>query len=235
MLYFLSFLWVTRTVKNILFWLYLWQLKEYHIGRFRDHFRTAKGKELLFNELLLTKIFLLYFLSLNSNYVFWVIIAVALIYFAESAKAISGYLEKKIKKPVITKKTILLIAASLLSAVLFLIVVLLVGKDLRNIVFWFLAFDILTPVIVSAVVLLSQPFTVLKRNKILERAREKRAEFKDILVVGITGSYGKTSTKEFLTSILSAKFNITGECVAIKICTLLSSENLSKYSINFLC
>ncbi len=208
MLYFLSPFWFIRTVKNMLFWLYLWQLKEYHIGRFKDHFRTTKGKNLLFNELLFTKIFLLYFLSFNGSYVFWVIIAVTLIYFIESAKTIDDFLRRKIKKPVITKKTILLVMASLSSAILFLLLLLLAGKNLRDVVFWLLAFDIFTPVIVSVIVLLFQPLTVFKRNKILERARKKRAGFKDILVIGITGSYGKTSTKEFLASILSSKFNV---------------------------
>jgi len=46
MFFLLSILWFIRETKAILFWLYFWQLKEYHIGRFLDHFRTEKGRRL---------------------------------------------------------------------------------------------------------------------------------------------------------------------------------------------
>ena len=46
-LIFISIFWSVVFVKKLLFWVYLWQLKEYHIGRFRDHLRTYKGKRLI--------------------------------------------------------------------------------------------------------------------------------------------------------------------------------------------
>ena len=72
----IPFLWFIRTTKTILFWLYLWQLKEYHIGRFLDHFRTEKGKKLLFTPLNYLKILspghsFLFYYSLSSSYSFF--------------------------------------------------------------------------------------------------------------------------------------------------------------------
>jgi UDP-N-acetylmuramoyl-tripeptide--D-alanyl-D-alanine ligase len=49
---------------------------------------------------------------------------------------------------------------------------------------------------------------VLLRTQIILLAKRKRSQFKNLLVIGITGSYGKTSTKEFLYTILSQKFNV---------------------------
>jgi UDP-N-acetylmuramoyl-tripeptide--D-alanyl-D-alanine ligase len=46
------------------------------------------------------------------------------------------------------------------------------------------------------------------RSNVIQKAIKKREKFKDLLVVGITGSYGKTSTKEFLATILSEKFKV---------------------------
>jgi len=48
MFFILSLLWFIRETKAILFWLYLWQLKEYRFSRFFDHFRTYQGKKLFF-------------------------------------------------------------------------------------------------------------------------------------------------------------------------------------------
>jgi len=50
--------------------------------------------------------------------------------------------------------------------------------------------------------------TVILRERYLRKARKKRESFKNLLVIGITGSYGKTTTKEFLAHILSKKFNV---------------------------
>ena len=47
--------------------------------------------------------------------------------------------------------------------------------------------------------------TVIWRKGFLKKARIKRESFKNLLVIGITGSYGKTSTKEFLYEILAEK------------------------------
>src|SRR3989338_9503209 len=77
----LSILWFIRTSKHVLFWLYLWQLKEYHMGRFLDHFKTQKGQRLVLNPLQSFKI-LLTILFLLDNIVFvWVLL---LFYFIES-------------------------------------------------------------------------------------------------------------------------------------------------------
>jgi len=42
----------------------------------------------------------------------------------------------------------------------------------------------------------------------MRKAEEKISNFKELITIGITGSFGKTSTKEFLSTILSEKFNV---------------------------
>lgn len=68
--------------------------------------------------------------------------------------------------------------------------------------------DLATPIIVSAIVLIFQPFAMLGKRHIIAKAKQKRANLKNLKVVGITGSYGKTSTKEFLFTILQEKFRV---------------------------
>ena len=195
--------WFIREIKAILFWLYFWQLKEYHIGRAIDHFRTQKGKRLIFNtrNLLIVSLFAI---SFSFDYFLFFSLMIAAIYFLESIKFLYNLFLRKIKRPVFTIK------ALFLFSLLFLIM----GAGFLKVfsskffISWFLAFDILTPLIVSFVILLLQPLTMLLRNRIIKKAKKKREGFEDLLVIGITGSYGKTSTKEFLYEILSKKFNV---------------------------
>jgi UDP-N-acetylmuramoyl-tripeptide--D-alanyl-D-alanine ligase len=202
---FLGSLWFIRTTKSILFWFYLWQLKEYHTGRFLDHFRTEKGKKLFLNKILLFKIICIPIFFVYPLFVFFVLF---IIYLTEAAKGLLDFLRKRIKKPVLTKKTAFLILISLLIEILFIFILLGYTPNITSFLFWLLVFDILTPVIASIIILFFQPLTVLFRNQIIKKAKEKRAKFKDLIVVGVTGSYGKTSTKEFLATILSEKYKV---------------------------
>lgn len=234
----LGFFWFLRTTKIALFYLYLWQLKEYHIGRFSDHFRTEKGRRLFLNKLIALKVilalFLLFGLSLFPPFDFYIFpfsaarfnlsilfeffvaipILVLILYIIESAWAFKNLFQKRLKKPVLTQKTILLILAILGLEVLFLFFLFLYarGKPKEAGVIWFTFFllisDILAPIIVSIIVLCFQPLVVLAKNQIIKKARKARERFENLLVIGITGSYGKTSTKEFLTEILSERFNV---------------------------
>jgi len=216
MFYILTLLWFIRETKAILFWLYLWQLKEYRISRFIDHFRTEKGKKLFFNPLFILKIILFFyalFLAIWPKllpllaYDSWVLILIVF-YFFESAKFFLDLAKKILKKPVLTKKTSVLISSALILEIIFISFLSLNVKNLYWFTLYVLTFDLLTPLIISIIILIFQIPTVFFRNQIFKKAKEKRAKFKKLLVIGITGSYGKTSTKEFLATILSEKFNV---------------------------
>jgi len=137
-------------IKLLSFWLWLWQIKEYHTGRFLTHFREGQAIKKILSSL------------------WW------------------------LKYP---KPTLKIIVISLVSIFL---AILMFYKEVYFPTFLLIIF----------VPLIFQIPTVIWRNRFLEKARKKREQFKDLTVIGITGSYGKTSTKEFLASILSEKFNV---------------------------
>lgn len=194
------------SIKQILFWIYLWQLKEYYIPRFLDHFHTAKGRQVIFNKIRLVKIIFLIlaifsFISMHqieNIYYIFLILVLLIIYVLESFTFTKQILFKTVKKPKITGKSLFLI----LSCVVFSFLFLILTKNPIDL----LVLDIFLPIIVSLVVLMLQPIVVLARNKILKKAKIKMLSMKNLIVIGITGSYGKTTTKEFLTTILSSKF-----------------------------
>ena len=195
--------WFIRIVKMTLFYLYLWQLKEYHIGRFIAHFHTAKGRQLLFNKIILGELALLAF---PFPALFF------LLYGLDALKTGLDFIQGGLKKPVPTKKIIPLIGLILTLGTLFLLIV--VGKGIQNQFFpstitrFLILYSILSPLIISVIVLAFQPLAVIARNRILKKAQKRRKQFKDLLVIGITGSYGKTTTKEFLAHILREKFHV---------------------------
>jgi len=205
----LSALWFIRTSKYILFWLYLWQLKEYHFGRFWAHFKTEKGERLVLNPLQNFKILLAILFLLDSVVFVWIL---SLVYFMEAFLFFRAIVNKRAKKPKLTKKIIFLLLFSFLLIALFPITLFMSSQEIIRFSLCLLAFDVLTPFIVSIIILMFQPLSVLIRNNIIRKAKKKIKTLKSItgrpIVIGITGSYGKTSTKEFLSAILSYKFKV---------------------------
>ena len=187
----------------------MWQLKEYHIARFLDHFKTQKGQKLILNPLQNFKILLVVLFLLDNIVFVWVLF---LVYFIESFFFFKAIFDKKILKPKPTPKTIVLISFSFLIVLLFPITLYVLGQNIIQFSLYLLVFDILTPFVVTAVVFLFQPLVILLRNNIIRKAEKKIKNLKlinnNLVVIGITGSYGKTSTKEFLSTILSYKFKV---------------------------
>lgn len=106
------------------------------------------------------------------------------------------------KKPPITPKTIILFVASL---VILLIIYLLlpVGHIWKAVLIYILAF----PIVSLQVIFLKIPTYLFHELQIM-RAVQKLRKHKKMIVVGITGSFGKTTTKEFLATILSTKYQV---------------------------
>lgn len=237
--YLLLFLvWFVRVNRQVMFWLYLWQLKEYHWGRFIDHFRTAKGMQIFMNGLFAVKVILLAagawffvlpvagrtgFFDHNSLYDFMsgylklmngFIGAVVLVYAAEALYTVYSFLKNKLFHPQLTKKSVMLIAASHLAVYLVSLTAffLFLGElrllDLCFAAFGLLVIDMIAPVLISAVVLGLQPLTVREKNKIIARAKAAIENRPDLLVVGIAGSYGKSVTKELLAHILGQNYSV---------------------------
>lgn len=191
-------LFIIRQSKNLLFWIYLWQLKNYHIKRFLAHFNTYKGKKVLINPLIKILILVLALMEFN----FFPLLF--FIYLAEALLALRDVIKKKLILPQKTSKTIFLTS---IIFVVFISFVALFAKNDWSLRF-ILIFDILTIVIVSFIVLIFQPLTVFLRNRIIKKAIKKRKSLDNLSVIGITGSYGKSSVKEYLKDILSEDFNV---------------------------
>ncbi|MFH1423841.1 MAG: UDP-N-acetylmuramoyl-tripeptide--D-alanyl-D-alanine ligase [Candidatus Nealsonbacteria bacterium] len=210
---FISVLWLIVFAKKLLFWTYLWQLKEYHIGRFRDHFRTHKGKRLILNWWLLLKVLILFGIYFSAEFV-WTEIKINSVYlavfvfFIEGAFFLKGVHRGIYKRPVITRKTAVILTTGLSLGALMIFSLFILDFSLTKFVFPLLLLDTIAMIFFSVLVLAYQPIAVILRNRLIRAAKRKRAGFPKLLVIGVTGSYGKTSTKEYLAALLSEKYKV---------------------------
>ena len=172
-LYLLIFLFAILYSKATLFWVYLWQLKEYRLDRFLAEYGFL-GRLLRF----------------------W---------------AFSG--GRKFHRPVFTVKALFVYVSSLL-VILFGIYFISKGffygviPDFWLIFLSLLGLYFLVPFLVLLVMSFFQMPVVLVKNLIYKMAAWRVASVKNLVVIGITGSYGKSSTKEFLAQTLAKKFKV---------------------------
>lgn len=169
----------------------------YRIDRFSEEIQ--RNKKIIFPQI---NLFVLIFLSLiyllDNNLL--IIYPLGIFYSILSYRSLSMLLKRKWKLPVFTKKMIIIsglgFTAWLISSFYFR----------QNIVVFILLFELLLPLFIFfSVEIIELPAGLIRRYSML-RARKRREEFKDLLVIGITGSYGKSSTKEFLYTLLSGKY-----------------------------
>lgn len=199
----LFFFWIVR---NTLYWVYLWQLKEYRLDRILVHFKeTGQGRKLFFSPLSIFKwlTFILYFavilnrklLFLGENYILFIFVI-------QSVFIVREFYNRTIKRPVPTLKALLIIFLTLFLVFLFFAVP-LVEKF-----FWVVILDRVVLFVIAFFVFIFYFPTQLYRDWKIDWAKKKLKQHKKIVVIGVTGSFGKSSTKEYMAQILEKKFNV---------------------------
>ena len=188
--------WYFHIIRRFFYYLYLWQLKEYRFDRYmakiKDGFKLSAFLIVAFYWLLL-----IYILLLNFNFrnIFYLYLALA---FYSLYKLFS----KQWRFPRPTFKILALGGIVFLSLTLF------------TFIFWShffifaLTLELIFPIYVYLGVLIVHVPTLLIKNNLKKKARNKIISLPNLTVIAITGSYGKSSTKEFLYTILSEKYKV---------------------------
>lgn len=201
------FIWIIR---NTLFWVALWQLKEYRLDRVLIHLReTYQGKQLVVSQIALIKYLLILgfgIIVFSPEYTLLYHLFITLLFVSEASFVAKEAFYKTLKRPIFTFKAFLITVATLFTIGIFYIF------PAFEPYLWLLLIDKIVVFIISFLVLgLSYP-TEFYRDITVEKAIRKiefiRKQNKRFLVIGVTGSYGKSSTKEYLAQILENKFNV---------------------------
>lgn len=189
--------------KNTIYGLFVWQLKEYRLDRFLVHLNTWQGQKFLFGRTATVKWLLLifapffYFIS-NRLFLFVLLI----IFSFETLLFLKEILFRRSKLPVFTFKIIFIS--------IFVFMLIFVGFTLLPLPFGFkiLFFDRgLLLLLGLTIILLNIPARIYHQI-IIFKAKEKIRKQLDLFTIGITGSFGKSTTKEFLAQILSKKYQV---------------------------
>lgn len=123
---------------------------------------------------------------------------------------------RKYKKPLVfTKRAIrIYITAIIISLIIiFLSTWFFALRDILSILFVIaescIALFCASHIILIISVWLLKPIESNITNKYISDARDRLESMTDLIIIGITGSYGKTSTKHFLKRILDEKYSVT--------------------------
>ncbi len=194
-------LWLLSALVEYADYCSLWQLKEYRRDRFRDFMSTEQGKRYFIRFSFVYR-FLALFAAVfwpindteNIQLLFLGVLACDFFYF------IFRFFRYGLKRPKLTVKALLIILTSMAvgGSIFFF------SQD------WVLPFFLLVSrfFILTAVVALWELPTRISKKYLIASATKKMKNYPKLTVIGITGSYGKSSVKEFTSHLLSQKYNI---------------------------
>ncbi len=177
--------------------LFLWWRKEYRLDRMRIHLGTKQGKNVLFGttHLVLFILTALWFVPpvRDLSYVALAVyaIGIAIVYVGKFRHWLLPPISPKVMAILVSLLYGIIVCVTSLP---FPVLIALVFADL-----------LIFPSSVVLVVILTLP-TVLYHQIIIARAKRRLFSHKPMTVIGITGSYGKTSVKDYLASILQESY-----------------------------
>lgn len=186
-----------RMVRNLLYQMYIWQLKEYRIDRMLIHLLSVNGQRWMFGNLSLIKWILLIIYSIYPparSFIY----PIAIAFILEAVLIFREWLGG-VKKPIITAKIIFIILLAISIGTLVYFMVLPIPLLL-------LILDKLLPIVTSSLILLIKIPVHIYNMWLIKKAQKKIENYPKLIRIGITGSFGKSSTKEFLAEFLSEKY-----------------------------
>lgn len=185
--------------------LQMMQQNSYRLGRYGRWLNGDLGNVARVTDLLMSGIVAL-FVIWNERWTIYAIGAVGLLALYKGIRQ----LRTKYKKPLVfTARAVrLYIVALVLTLALLVAVVMIFGRDMRWILLAATAAAVLSPVLMGLSLLILMPVEKAINRRYVNDARRILRSMPGLTVIGITGSYGKTSTKHYLYRILSERFNV---------------------------
>lgn len=217
-------LFLFKTMGDTSYFLWLFQVNEYRLDRLRSHIK--ENIKINISDLVTAlSVFVLLGLFFPATASFMLIFLVLFLgnltplYFLYAfLKIIHDIIKHSFKRPKPTFKILMILSLYFVTygALIFYIssqllaaITIIYSIDFFVLFsFYLLLLNILALGCILLAIIAVTPIADFQKKRIAKKAKLKMQEMKKVRTIGITGSYGKTSTKEFLYSILSQKFKV---------------------------
>ncbi|MBI2036265.1 hypothetical protein HYT17_01405 [Candidatus Microgenomates bacterium] len=210
MIYYLLFLllavsFIVRVLLNTLNFIWLWQIKEYRLDRLFVHLKeTNEGRRLMVNR---------------SSVLFWLLVAAVplayvnftrpvflvlatLVFLLNTKEILRQILKRTFRRPQFTLRATLISVLTFMT-VFWLLIILPLPIPVSIVVI-----DRLIFITISLFVLATFLPVFFTKIFLVESAKRRIESMKNLTVIGVTGSYGKSLTKELIASFLAEKFTV---------------------------
>ena len=199
----LFFLWVLR---ELFYWIAVWQNNDYRLDLLFTSFKKkSRKRKLILTTFFVFKLLLVFsyiFVLLNDDLLITYEYLIIGFYFLQSLFILREIYINHLRKPQITFRATIIIFLTL-AAILAIFAIPLVDRF-----FWLIFIDLITPLVIGffAVILLF-PIEIYEDWQIEKAGRMIRAH-PNLKVIAVTGSIGKSLTKDYIAAILRNKFNV---------------------------
>ncbi|MSR87242.1 hypothetical protein EXS70_03670, partial [Candidatus Peribacteria bacterium] len=178
---------------------WLWQIKEWRWDRLLEHLRREGWVGQLWGEIR-SSVVGIYAAGVMVGWLHGWMVSEGVIVLMLSIVTGLGLMQvilRKQRRPVPTKKAITVTGTAALLTLIVTIVVSIMGF---NVLLPFII--LLQPVMIACAWLLWWPVDSVLKARIMQKARALRNSHSDMTVIGVTGSVGKTTTKELIACVL---------------------------------
>ena len=224
---------------NINRYLHILQQSFYHVSEFFSAIKISRAYKVKSYDIVLfiTMILSVVIDAVYLKYIlvaFWILISL----FAIKDTIINKKPEKK-KFNITTRVKIIYICCYVILGIIFIPLFVINNIKVLGIVFSILSiYKISSMIIAICGNVFSLPFIKIGNYKYIKEAKDIIKKHKDLKIIGITGSYGKTSTKNIIASILSEKYStvMTPQSYNTTLgVTKTIRENIKPYTEVFVC
>ena len=186
---------VINLIILLFFHMHMFQLNSYFFKK-HSHWLKANLKKIIIQLLLIIiPATLLIFSNVVTNILAIILLGFSIFYnFPKAKSKVPFKVTNRVKRMFITE-IILILLFGLLTA----------KYDIRLIM---CILNVLSPILCMISNFVNSPIEYLRKQHYINQAKKILNQMPNLTVIGITGSYGKTSTKNFLTKTLGTKYEV---------------------------